>query len=361
MLSHARLLREDGHSIQVLGATPEDRSELGIEFVGSRCRTDQERLLHSEKIDRPDLILLEGAHSGAPLFRELFPRSCIVHVGQNIDHYGTKAALRQSESIDYYAAVGVGQHALLATRFPAIRQKLVMLRNCVPQTAFAQQAVSPVEPGLVLWVGNWNKAGLRKWTEVMARVLSRMPRVRWILAGPSYGLENNLPDHLGAGLSIPKDRVEYVSVPPSRMPELISRAQVVLTSLGNECGPISILDAHAAGRPTISGTDLVYFYANPPGIGLRVRQLAGMERALTCLLESPSLCDRLGRAGRKFVIDNYTEHQQRTDLNAIMELASLRLDGFDVRGEKACDYWGDRIDLIEEKVRRRARRWFRRV
>ncbi len=73
----------------------------------------------------------------------------------------------------------------------------------------------------------------------------------------------------------------------------------------------------------MSGNDMVYFYANPAGTGLRVTGQREAEAAVLHLLEHPDAANKMGRMGREFVLQEYHENHQRRDLAKLLEFLSL--------------------------------------
>lgn len=326
MLLHARELIELGHRVEVLGATRHDVVEDNVKFIGCDGREKQTALIASGRMSEPDLIFMEGSYHGAPLLRKTWPNAKIVHVGQNIDTGRDRAAFAMAEFVDVYAFVGPGQLADYCSRYPHLRQKFMLLRNCVPWKWIHGQVSNQEVKNRIAWIGAWGKRGIRQWAEVVARVLDRFPQYEWMLYGPPHGGDGDapLPSHVLHGLRFPADRVHVYSLPlPELLPE-IARARVVIASLGNEAGPISILDAHAMGRPVISGNDMVYGLSNPNGTGVRVTTSSECYEALVYLLERPSLCDQLGAAGKELVIRDFTEQQQQIDLQRIVDYLFMR-------------------------------------
>jgi len=320
LLWHARALAQMGHRVQVLGMTSTNVTEEGIEFLGASDRPGQEKLLSSSTVAKPDVIFLEGSFDGASFLKTMFPGIKTVHIGQNLDRYGTSRAFDYSQWIDLYAMVGIGQLANYSVRYPRLRHKFCLIRNIVPLNSIYQELRPLSELHKVVWVGNWRKKGLRQWAETMEKVMRRHPSVRWVLCVPKHGMtDQSLPRYIFAGLQIPRENVSIVHLPLAFLARELGSAQVVLVSLGNECGPISILDAHAMGRPVLSGNDVVYKFANPEGTGIRVTTAVERYNALCSLLERVSLCDSLGKMGRQFVTMHYSEEKQRDDIVRVLQ------------------------------------------
>lgn len=357
MLWHAQHLAAEGHRVQVLGATLGDVEERGVDFVGAKDRATQEEAVASGRVASPQLILLEGAFDAAAYFKQRFSNAAVVHVGQNIDPHADRAAFAVSQHVDLYAFVGLGHLADYCGRWPRLRHKFTLLRNAVPWQEFHGRIEANSIDDKVIWVGGWTKKGLRLWCEVMAKVLQERPQLRWVLCGPAYGSEPPaLPRHLTWGLNMPWNRIECVSLPLESLLHEIATSRAVLVSLGNECGPGSILDAHAMGRPVISGNDMVYKYANPEGTGLRATTFAEARKCLEFLLDTPASCEALGQAGRSFVQAEYHEDRQRCDLVRLVDYIRSGVPFQPVSRIAAFSRWQERgIDLIDK-----ASRWWRR-
>jgi glycosyltransferase involved in cell wall biosynthesis len=356
LLWHAQHLTEMGCDVQVLGTTPEDIFEEGVDFIGAKSRLDQERLVQWGRIVPPDIIFLEGAFHAAQWFRSIFPRAFIVHVGQNIDVNADVRAFGVARHVDAFAFVGIGHFADYCGRFPALRHKFLLLRNAVAWNRFHQHVPPQKVTDQVAWVGSWDKKGLRTWFCVMEKIMADFPQVSWALCGPAYKSgANHFPAHLRHGLTLPNARIRVQSLPLPDMLVQVARSRIVLVSLGNECGPGSILDAHAMGRPVVSGNDMVYKFSNPDGTGFRVSNAREAQQAVSCLLHDPTLCDQLGKAGRAFVLQEYSDRNQRHDLQAILGLAAIN-----GRMQRAgvligTSKWQERLADIRDKVGRKWR------
>ena len=355
LLWHARNLVELGHSVQVLGATNEDTVEHGVDFVGSSGRDDQWRLIAEGRVRCPDVVFLEGAFSAARDFRTMFPDAFIVHVGQNIDRLADRAAFELEQYIDCYALVGRGQLADYCVRLPNLRHKFHLLRNVVPWCWLYQDLPrSPVSDS-VAWVGSWGKMGLRLWAEVMERVLGEWPTYSWTLYGPSYDRgADQFPAHLFHGLDLPAERILVKNVPMPQLAQELSSARVVLVSMGGETASISALDAHAVGRPALSGNDMVYKFSNPSATGIRVGTIDEAYQALVHLLRNPQLCDQLGANGQRLVLSEFTERHQRKDLERILDLLAITGSAGSL-AFKARSRRMESLAVLQERVHRKLR------
>lgn len=358
MLWHAQHLTTLGHRVQVIGAGRNTVVERDVEFVGAASREEQIDAIRLGRVRLPDVVFLEGAYHAAAYFRETFPHARIVHVGQNIDVGADRAAFSYARWIDAHAFVGEGHLADYSARFPRMRGKFVLVRNAIPWSEFHGRVTPVAVEDKVVWIGSWNKKGLRTWCRVMQDVMRKRPELRWTLCGPKYGTASQpLPTHLTTGLSLPWDRITVCCLPLMGLLEELSSARVVIVSLGNECGPGSVLDAHAMARPVVSGNDMVYAFSNPYGTGLRVTQRDEAEAALAHLLNHPNVGDAMGRAGREFVWHEYREDRQREDLRRVLDFLHL-----DARSRQLTYVPGTscgeqtRQDFLD-KITRKARQW----
>jgi glycosyltransferase involved in cell wall biosynthesis len=325
LLWHAENLAQLGHGVQVLGMTRKDVREEGVEFIGASSQQDQEERIAAGRISDPDIVFLEGAATGAAWFRTRFPKARIVHVGHNIDRYHYKEMFSHSKHIDVYAFVSSGHLADYCVRFPSLRHKFMLIRNIVPWSRmYKSVAAKPIE-NRIAWVGSWGKKGLRQWAVTMEGILRKYPDYKWTLYGPSQGKgSNEMLPHVLAGLDFGKNNIELRSVAIPQLIEEISSARIVLVSLGNETGCISALDAHAMGRPVLSGNDIIFKFANPEGTGLRCTTASERHDSLVHLIERPELCDAMGKMGRELIVSDYTEDNQKRDLQNLVDFLSVK-------------------------------------
>lgn len=354
LLWHARNLVGMGHSVQVLGVTKEDVKEEKVDFIGSLKRQDQEKLLRSGRIIPPDVIFLEGAFEAADLFRSSFPNVHIIHIGQNIDQYAYRKALNKEIVIDAYAFVSPGHFADYCVRYPKLRHKFFLIRNIVPWNhLYCKVTAKPVEDK-ILWIGAWTKKGLRQWAETMQQILKEYPSYQWVLCGPNHGSHvGGMPSYIMNGLEMPEDRISVKSLPLSSLAEEISSARIVLVSLGNETACISALDAHAMGRPVISGNDMVFKYNNTEGTGIRVFTAAERYNAIVKLMNDHQLCDRLGAAGKEMILSDFTEINQQNDLSKVLNYVAISNSLGEIADYIPPASWINTLSNVIDKVKRK--------
>ncbi len=353
-LLHAANLTSLGHKVQVLGLTPESLTEQGVDFVGASSQESQAAAIREGGIRPPSVVFMEGAYHGAEWLKATFPSAKIVHVGQNIDRHAAVRALAQAPFVDRFAFVSIGHFADYCVRRPDLRHKFALVRNAVAWEAFHSRVPQATVTDKVVWVGSWQKKGLRIWFEVMAKLLADRPETSWTLCGPQYSSDQAaLPRHLFAGLSLPWDRIRVASLPLRELLGEIAGARAVIASLGDETAGISTLDAHAMGRPVITGNDVVYKFVNPDGTGLRVSRRNEAYDALAFLMENPDAGDQLGSAGQAFVRRECSEVNQKQDLQSLIEVVTGGDQGGDVPSYLAPTKWAEWSGNIWETARRR--------
>lgn len=360
LLWHAKGLVAMGHKVQVLGVATLDVHEEGVDFIGAINKAEQQKVLGSDHINRPDVIFLEGGYASASELRALYPEAFIVHVGQNIDRAGAVKALRIKGMVDLFAFVSPGSLSYYCMHVPSLMHKFVLLRNVVPwEGLYKDLVLGPVE-NKVVWVGAWTKKGLRAWAQTMERIMVEFPTLRWELYGPSHGynLGHGVPSYIFAGLNLPWERISIADYPMPRLAKTIATAKVVLVSLGNETACISALDAHASARPVLSGNDMIFKFNNPEGSGIRAFRSDERHQALSYLLNNPDVCDKMGKAGRAFIAAERTEINQFNDLTMILMYAETHRDrafprGFQPPGktEESLSYLRDRIQRLWNRSR----------
>jgi glycosyltransferase involved in cell wall biosynthesis len=319
LLWHARNLIALGAEVQVLGASSVDVTEFGVEFVGTADRNEQMEAIRRRRVRTPDVVLLEGAVAAAELFRRSFPSATIIHIGQNIDRYSAKSAFRARGNIDIYGFVSPGHLADFCVRVPALRHKFALVRNAIPWEWMYNDITPSSAQDKIAWVGYWGKEGLRDWAVTMSRILREFPSYQWVLYGPRHNTgDASLPAHILRGLSFAANQVRVDSLPLSQLILALTKARVVLVSLGNETACVSALDAHAAGRPVISGNDIVFKFVNPEGTGVRVWSARQRYAAVKSFITNTELADVVGANGRSFVREEFSEAAQRRDIRQLL-------------------------------------------
>ncbi len=171
--------------------------------------------------------------------------------------------------------------------------KIVWIPNGVDLAAFAGPRHE--ETGLVLYVGRLNA---QKRLDVLLRAIARVPRAKLELAGE--GEEKGALEALARELGV-SERVRFLG-PRSDVALLHARAQVFVLPSASEGLPNALLEALAAGTPTVAteipGTKDVARHEKeallvPPG------DEAALAREITRLLDDRALAGRLSAQGRE--------------------------------------------------------------
>lgn len=346
LLLHAQGLRALGHDVVVLGVTDKQVEEEGILFEAS---PDEEGTATAVRMHSDADAYLINSTVEVGRLRAMLPGSLFVHVAQN------GPDLRARRYIDLYAFVGEGQFAKYSTRYRSQRHRFVLLPNVLPWERYYERAyMLGVERGVptVVWVGGFTKPGLRQWGLALAAVMREYPDLTLKLCGPAYASSTfaRLPEAL-AGVGLPDDRVTVLNQTLPALARTLASATVVITSLGGEDGPVSYLDGHAFGVPVLSGNDVVGFHANPLGSGFRCTSVEECANSLRWVVDNPARAERLGVAGREFVLSRFTERNQRVALALLMNVAvDWRTGGRDLLAHRSrsdrrypLSYWTERV------------------
>jgi len=92
----------------------------------------------------------------------------------------------------------------------------------------------------------------------------------------------------------------------------------------NESFGIVLLESWLAGSPALvhSGSEVLRFQCEQSGGGLWFSNYPEFEEELMLLIENPELCQRLGHAGRNYVLTEYTWENVETRLFSALEQTS---------------------------------------
>jgi glycosyltransferase involved in cell wall biosynthesis len=149
---------------------------------------------------------------------------------------------------------------------------------------------------------------------LIPRVCARLPQSRWLIVGDgpmmadwrSWSL-----DHAAI-----QERVEFTGrVPPSEIPGLISRMDILVHLSVREGLPRVVAQALAAGRPAIAydvGGTRELVLDQQTGFLLCPGDLEGVERAILNFVRNPSLVADFGSAGRRLVTEQFDDNQMVT-------------------------------------------------
>jgi len=345
LLLHARALKQMGHEVSVIGVTSSNVFEEGVEFKGSASKSEAVEHLATSCRDA-DVVLFNVVDDVATL-RALLPKAILVEVCQNGPHF------HNDRFIDIYAMVGTGQFAHYSTTSRRFRHKFALLASVPPWNSIYSKLTPVAEEEQIVWVGSPNKQGFRRWAKAMREVLLRWQGGKWTLCMPSYDLPSNPRAHSSlAGIDLPWDRVNFKNLPTFELAREIARSKMLLASLGGEDGPVSYLDGHAAGVPVLCGDDVYGQFYNPGGLGIRCVTVEECREGVQFLLDRPEIRRQMGRMGRMWISENFTENHQRSQLQHLMNYSELlRVERLPTSSARQSDqkrslrYWRERLEI----------------
>ncbi|MBN2170760.1 MAG: glycosyltransferase family 4 protein [Candidatus Krumholzibacteriota bacterium] len=215
--------------------------------------------------------------------RDLQPGREIVPHPQ--DHLLYRAGLRR-------AAAVVAQTEAQVRR---LRERFGIAATLIPSFPAGDLPAAPTHPAgeAVLWGGNLRPVKRPEWLLALAERFATVPFIVYGGAAPGHeAYARGIAERLAAAANI-----EYLGpVAPEDLPGLFRRARVFLNTSQSEGFPNTFLEAWRQGMPVLSTVDPDGLLS-AGGLGAAVRDLAGLETALTALLtETPA--ERLARADR---------------------------------------------------------------
>ncbi|TFV62680.1 UNVERIFIED_ORG: glycosyltransferase family 1 protein [Bacillus sp. AZ43] len=168
-------------------------------------------------------------------------------------------------------------------------------------------ATQPREPDSILVITSADVAlkGLVHLLEALAKLRTERP-VRLTVVGTARpgGPAEAALDRLGL-----RDAVTFTgSVPEDELVRLLQRAWVVAIPSLYEGFSLPAIEAMACATPLVTSDAgaLPEVVGTKAGLRVRAGDVEELTAALTLVLDSPSLAEQLGRAGRRRVLDNYT-------------------------------------------------------
>jgi glycosyltransferase involved in cell wall biosynthesis len=201
--------------------------------------------------------------------------------------------------------VAIGHSDAIAARLQAMG--FAAVRQAPPFAAVPSPDVlaSPSSTSEILYAGRLSaEKGVDVLLDAFARVVARRPDARLIVAGDG-------PDRQALQARAAHTRgVEFTGV--LERPELEARMgrarAVAVPSRGAAGGPVIVVEAALAGRPTIvsdvpGAADLVVRHAN--GVVVRPGDVTALADAIEQVLDDPAAADRLGAAGRIAALARY--------------------------------------------------------
>jgi colanic acid/amylovoran biosynthesis glycosyltransferase len=196
---------------------------------------------------------------------------------------------------------------------PAQLQRKLPVGVRVDDFAFQPRRLQPGEPVRLMTIARFvEKKGIEYAIRAIAAVRAKHPRLRYDLIGdgPLRGRIEKLIEEL--------DLKETVFLPgyceSQRVREMMASAHILILSSvsaadgDQECTPVSLMDAQAAGMPVLStlhsGIPEVVLDGQS-GFLVPERDVASLAERLSFLVEHPELWPRMGQAGRRHIEQNY--------------------------------------------------------
>lgn len=217
----------------------------------------------------------------------------------------TRLVLRQAEAI----VVPSRAHLALSNELIGYEGKVEIIPFGIDQTRW--EMVPPTPPGAApraIFIG---RLVAYKGLDILLRALERVPDLRLDVVG--VGPEGPRLRTLAQALAI-TDRVRwYGEYPDEDLPRRMADADfLVLPSVTvEEMFGLVVLEAMAAGRPVITtAVPSAVREVNAPGVtGLEVplRDVAALAQALETLSHDPARRRKMGEAGRKRVVERFTQ------------------------------------------------------
>lgn len=318
MLNHARILKNLGHEIIIIGTSKIDKHEESIFFKGTGDKESTKSYIKEELINI-DLIFINVTED---LFflRENYKKAFIIEICQNGPHF------YNDKYIDYYMMIGEGQFAYYSTKYKKYRQKLLSVPSVPPYNSIYKNLIDIKKENQIIWVGSVTKQGFRRWAKAMTNVLEDYNNLNWVICTPSYyDIKSNLKYHL-KGIKINMDKVYVKNLNIWDLAKELSLSKMLLTSLGGEDGPVSYLDGHAAGVPVLCGNDIIGKYYNMEGMGIRCTTSKDCEMAIRYILENPDIAHEMGMSGRDWIRAKFTEDHQALYMKIILSFLAIRTE-----------------------------------
>ena len=182
--------------------------------------------------------------------------------------------------------------------------KINIIPNSINPDVFCPIPNIDKDPYRLGFVGRFSQ---EKNLPLLIEAISGIQDVSLLLIGDGDQRQEIETKALGLGVSI-----EFCgNVPNYRLPELLNTCQAFILPSQWEGMPKALLEAMSCGLPVI-GTDV-------PGIRdlivhdqngyLCAPTIKGLREAIRSVLNDKSLCDRLGRRARDFILQNFTLEQ----------------------------------------------------
>lgn len=203
----------------------------------------------------------------------------------------------------------------------AYRNKSTTITSGVDTEFFAPAAKPPTDT--LLFVGSLNKLdnhkGVNYLLEAMVEVVARQPKAKLLVAGTGTGMEyyKDMARRLGVA-----KQVHFLGPTYGKdIRKAYRGATMFVLPSTNESAPLTILEAMATGIPVVSTRvggipDLVD--DRQTGYLVEPANVEQLAEKINYLLAHPAIAARMGRAGRKKAVADYTWEMQAAKTDAVL-------------------------------------------
>jgi glycosyltransferase involved in cell wall biosynthesis len=162
---------------------------------------------------------------------------------------------------------------------------------------------------IILFSGRLNPIkGLNFLIHAFSSVLKRFENSTLVICGAEAGNYRSDLKALAKGLELSSHFVFLDPVSVRSYPNLLASCNVFVLPSLSESWPISLAEALSMEKPVVA-TDVggvrEIVHNNETGLIVKPEDVAALSDAIVKLLENKSLSERLGKNGRKFVIENF--------------------------------------------------------
>jgi glycosyltransferase involved in cell wall biosynthesis len=167
-----------------------------------------------------------------------------------------------------------------------------------------EQVVDPGQDGIVMWLATYKVEKRPEWFTALARAL---PRYRFVMAGvvPPPPLTRAVWDAcVAAAAQCPNLEVRGFQ-PVAELKQLMRRASLIVHTSPVEGFSNVMLEAWAAGLPTVSGVD-PDDTVKRRGVGAHVTEFPALVEAVQKLMEDPAARRAAGARARAYAIERHS-------------------------------------------------------
>jgi glycosyltransferase involved in cell wall biosynthesis len=209
--------------------------------------------------------------------------------------------------------------------------RITLIPNAVEPFDFSNPSKGSIQnlmnrEKVVLYLGRLHK---RKGIDILVRAFSLASKkrsdVKLVLGGPDDGFKNKLR-RIVDQLDI-EDRVIFMgSLNREQVLAAYERATVVVYPSIQEGFPLVPLEAGIMGKPVIVSDDPAMDFVRNGRYGLTVKygSVSDLYEALDEVLSNPEMSRRMGKNGKKFIMENYSWESIGKNIEAVYQEVSCK-------------------------------------